>query len=195
MAFTVSRDDGGAKDAEFEAYSRLLRQQGIDLGKLPRVPEPGTGRRWLYVWDSQEKAEAFAVELRRRTRDKGWLVVEVGAPPSEGPMGPIIIQVGRRATGLVFGLHPLSRAMILSAFTDAKGMATTVSTDFDTYQDFLNTYGSIEDLAREVAPTLTGLKLPELEKLGYALIEDDTGRTLAFVKPGDLVQADSGLGD
>jgi hypothetical protein len=53
----------------------------------------------------------------------------------------------------------------------------------------LDTLGSVEDLAREVAPTLTGLKLQELEKLGYALIEDDTNRTLVFERPGDLVQA------
>jgi len=55
--------------------------------------------------------------------------------------------------------------------------------------DFLNTYGSIEALARDVVPTLTGLKVQTLEKLGYALIEDDTDRTLVFVQPGDLVQA------
>ncbi len=41
---------------------------------------------------------------------------------------------------------------------------------------------------REVVPTLTGLKLHELENLGYALIEDDTDRTLVFVPPGDLIQ-------
>jgi hypothetical protein len=111
MAFTVSRSDNGLKDAEFEAYARLLRQQGVDLGKLPRAPEPGTGRRWLYVWDSREKALGFADELTRRTGDKAWAVVEVAAPPTEGPLGPIIVQVGRRANGLVFGLHPLSRAM------------------------------------------------------------------------------------
>jgi hypothetical protein len=83
MAFTVSRTDGGTKDAEFEAYARLLRQQGVDLGKLPRAQEPGTGRRWLYVWQNQENAEAFANELRTRTRDNHWAVVEVGAPPIE----------------------------------------------------------------------------------------------------------------
>jgi hypothetical protein len=188
MAFTVSRNDGCAKDAEFEAYARLLRQQGVDLGKLPRAPEPGTGRRWLYVWDSVDKAQAFAEELKERTRDGAWVVVEVDAPPSEGPMGQIIVQVGRRATGLAFGLHPLSRAVIRSAFPDASGMAKTVSINFETFQDFLTTHGSIEALAREVVPTLTGLKLPELEKLGYALIEDDTDRTLAYVPPGDLVQ-------
>jgi hypothetical protein len=189
MAFTVSRNDGGTKDAEFKAYARLLRQQGIDLGNLPRAPEPGTGRRWLYVWDSREKAQAFADELRKRTRDTAWVVVEVAAPPSEGPMGPIIVQVGRRSTGLVFALHPLSRALIKSAFRNRNGTASTISVNFETLQDFLTTHGSIEELAREVVPTLTGLELQDLEKLGYALIEDDTNRTLVFVPPGDLVQA------
>ena len=104
-------------------------------------------------------------------------------------MGPIIVQVGRRAAGLVLGLHPISRAMIQSAFPDAKGIASTVSINFETFQDFLTTHGGIKDLAREVVPTLTGLRLQELETMGYALIEDDTDRTLVFVPPGDLVQA------
>jgi len=189
MAFTVGRNDGFTKDAEFEAYARLLRQQGVDLGKLPRAPEPGTGRRWLYVWDSRERAQAFADELKKRTRDNAWVVLEVAAPPSEGPLGPIIVQVGRRANGLVFGLHPLSRAMILSAIPGAKGTASTISVNFDTFQDSLTTHGSIEKLASEVVPILTGLQLQETEKLGYALIEEDTDRTLVFVRPGDLVQA------
>ncbi len=189
MAFTVNHKDGMAKDAEFEAYARLLRQQGVDLGKLHRAPDPGTGRRWLYVWQSEKEAHAFADELNKRTRDSAWGVVHVDAPPSEGPMGPLIIQVGRRGSGLVFGLHPLSRAMIQSAFPDAKGSASTISIKFETLDDFNSTHGGIEHLAQEVVPTLTGLKLPELENLGYALIEDDTDRTLVFVQPGDLVQA------
>jgi hypothetical protein len=189
MNFTVHRNDGMNNDAEFEAYARLLRQQGVDLGKLPRSPEPGTERRWLYVWDSREKAQAFADELKKRTGEEAWAVVEVNAPPSEGPMGPLIVQVGRRAYGLAFGLHPLSRALIQSAFPKAKCSTATVSIHFETWHDFQNTHGSIEDLAREVVPILTGLKQQELEKLGYALIEDDTRRTLVFVRPGDLAQA------
>jgi hypothetical protein len=188
MGFTVTRDDAGTKDAEFEAYARLLRQQGVDLGKLPRSPEPNSGRRWLYVWDSQDKAQAFADELRKRTRDNAWIVVPVEAPPSEGPMGPIIVQVGRRASGLVFGLHPLSRAMIQSAFREVKGSASTVAINFESFQDFVTTHGSLENLAREVIPMLSGLKQEELEKLGFALIEEGTHQTLAFVRPGDLVQ-------
>ena len=65
MAYTVNRNDGVTKDGEFEVYARLLRQQGVDLGKLPRCAERGTGRRWLYVWDSREKAQAFADELKK----------------------------------------------------------------------------------------------------------------------------------
>jgi hypothetical protein len=188
MAFTVNRNDSPTKDAEFEDYARLLRQKGIDLGKLPRAPEPGTGRRWLHVWDSRKKAQDFANELKKNTREKAWVVVEVNAPPSEGPMGPIVIQVGKRASGLVFGLHPLSRTMIQSAFPYAKGTVTTVSIDFETWQEFLDTHGSIESLAPGVVPTLTGLKPEDLKKLGYAVIEDDSRHTLVFVRPGDLVQ-------
>ena len=51
------------------------------------------------------------------------------------------------------------------------------------------TYGSMELLAEEIVPTLTGLNLQELEKLGYALIEDDSERTLVFVRPSDLIEA------
>ena len=72
--------------------------------------------------------------------------------------------------------------LIQSAFPDANRTATTVSIT-ETLHDFQTAYGSIEDLAREVVPTLTGLKLQELEKLGYALIEDDTARTLVLVPP------------
>jgi hypothetical protein len=188
MGFTVNHTDGRTRDFEFEAYARLLRQQGVDLGKLPRAPEPGTGRRWLYVWETKEKAQAFADELKQRTHDN-WAVVEVAAPPSEGPLGPIVVQVGRRADGLVFELHPLSRAMIRSAFPERARGPATISVNFETLADFRSTHGSIEALAGEVVPALTGLKTDELTKLGYALIEDDTERTLVFVQPGDLVHS------
>jgi len=47
MGFTVTRPVG-TKDAEFEAYVRLLRQQGKDLANLPRVPDPeNPRRRWV----------------------------------------------------------------------------------------------------------------------------------------------------
>src|SRR5258708_325587 len=118
MGFTVTRA-GGTKDNEFEAYARLLRQQGVDLGRLPRVPEPGTRRRWLYVWDTKAQAQAFADELKKRTDDPAWKVIPVNVPPSEGPMGPVLIQLARRGDGLIFAVHPLSQAMIRSAYPTA----------------------------------------------------------------------------
>lgn len=189
MPYTVSHGCGLNTDADFEVYARLLRQRGVDLGKLPRAPEPETGRRWLYVWDSKEDADAFAEELNRRTMQEGWSVMEVGAVPSEGPLGPILVQVGRRSDGLAFALHPLSRSMIESAFPQAKVMASTVFIRFETLQDFQATHGSLEDLAREVVPLLTGLKPLDLETLGYAVIEDGSHRTLVFERPGDLASA------
>ena len=189
MAFTVSRDDSGNRDAGFEAYLRLLHQQGIDLGKSPRTPEPGPGRRWLYVWESREKAQAFADVLKKRTRGTAWSVIEVAEPLSEGPLGPIIIQVGRRSTGLVFGLPSLSRWLIQSAIPNANVMVTIIAIDFESSKNFSTTRGAFENLVRGVVPTLTGLRLLDLDKLGYALIEEDNERTLLFVRPGDLDEA------
>ncbi len=184
MVFTVTRNNGQTKDSEFEDYARLLRQQGVDLGKLPRVPEPGTGRRWLHVWDSREKAQAFATELSKRTHNS-WIPVEVNAPPSEGPMGPLFIQVGRRSNGLVFGLHPLSRAMIQTAFPASKTYVATVSINFETHSELHATH-NINQLTSAVVPTLTGLTAQELKQVGYTLLEEDTERTLVFVQPGEL---------
>jgi len=189
MAFTVSRNGTGAKDSEFGNYARLLRIRGVDLGKLPRVPEPGTGRRWLYGWDSREQAQAFADDLKKQTHDPEWTVVEVPGPAAEGPLGPIVIQIAPRSTGLVFGLHPASRMIIESAYPHAKCAAATLAINFDTHLDFVKTHGGIAKLAREMIPTLTGLQLSELDRLGYVLLEERTDRTLDFVPPGDLVQA------
>jgi hypothetical protein len=111
MGFTVTHP-GGTKDAAFQAYARLLRQRGVDLGKLPRARDPISDRRWLYVWNTQADAQAFADELKEQTGDPTWEVVQVNGPPSEGPLGSVVIQMVRQADGLTFGLHPLSRAMI-----------------------------------------------------------------------------------
>src|SRR5438309_11516667 len=131
MGFTVFRP-GGTMDGEFQTYARLLRQTGKDLGKLPRVAEPGTNRRWLYVWNTQEEAEAFAEEMKERTGDPTWEVKKVSAPPSEGPLGPLVVQLDRQATGLTFALHALSRALIKSAFPDAIG-TTNIFIDLATW--------------------------------------------------------------
>jgi hypothetical protein len=160
MGFTVTRQ-GGTKDVEFEAYSRLLRQKGVDLANLRRVPEPGTGRRWLYVWNSQAEAQAFADELKNRTGDPAWEVVEVNAQPSEGPLGPIEVQVLRQADGWTFALHPLSKQTVQKVFP-ASCRQGSVFIRTDTAQDFQTTQGDMAGLAEQVVLILTGLRLDQI---------------------------------
>jgi hypothetical protein len=183
MGFTVTRPVG-TKDAEFEAYIRLLRQQGKDLANLPRVPDPeNPRRRWVYVWNTQEEAQQFADELKEQTGNDGWRVEPTSAPPSHGPFGPLLFQLARRSDGSVLALYPLSRAMIQEAFPRAKRLATNgiISTQIE--NDFLKTQGSFSDLVKEIAPSLTGLNMEELTDLGYAVIDADTDRTWLYVPP------------
>jgi hypothetical protein len=194
MGFTVTRA-GGTKDAEFQAYVRLLRQSGYDLGKLPRVPEPGTKRRWVFVWPTAEAAQEFAEELKVRTGDSAWQVEPVAAPPSVGPFGPILIQLARQADGLLFAPHPLSLAMIRSAFPQAKQKAASAFVNTQAWYDFLKTRGDLGELVKEIGPELTGLPLEEMKEIGYAVLDADTDETLVFVKPAQIAQDGFGSPD
>jgi hypothetical protein len=188
MGFTVTRPVG-TKDAEFEAYVRLLRQQGKDLANLPRVPDPeDPRRRWVYVWNTQEEAQQFADELKEQTGDNGWRVEPTAAPPSNGPFGPVLIQLARRSDGLVFALHPLSRAMIQDSFPGSTPAATNAFINTQTWNDFLKTQGSLSDLVEEIVPTLTGLNIEQLTDLGYAVIDADNDRTWVYVPPAGAAQ-------
>ena len=190
MGFTVTHN-GGTKDNVFVAYIRLLRQQGKDLGHLPRVPEPGTNRRWLHVWDSKASAQKFADELTKRTGDRAWEVVRVNSSPSEGPLGPVLIQLARRGDGLMFALHSLSQAMIQSAFPRAFGVSS-ISVDTEKWNDFRKAHGTLADLVKQIAPTLTGLSSEQLEALGYAVIDDQSADSFVFVPPAEAAQARGG---
>src|SRR5262249_36596700 len=129
MGFTVTRPSW-TNDAEFEAYSRILRQQGKKLGCLPRVPDPqNAGRRWVHVWASPEEAQRLADDLREQPGGEGWHVVPTSTPPSIGPFGPLLIQLARRSDGLLVALHPLSRALLSEAFPDAAPSATNTFVD------------------------------------------------------------------
>jgi hypothetical protein len=189
MGFTVTRPVG-TKDAEFEAYVRLLRQQGKDLANLPRTPDPqDPRRRWVYVWNTREEAQQFADELREQTGDNGWRVESTAAPPSNGPFGPVLIQLARRSDGSVLALHPLSLAMIREAFPDARPAAANAIINTQTWNDFLNTQGSLSDLVEEIVPSLTGLSMEQLTDLGYAVIDADTDRTWLYVPPARVAQS------
>jgi hypothetical protein len=182
MGFTVSHPNG-TKESEFQEYARLLRKRGVDLGKAPRVREPETDRRWLYVWDTEKEARAFADELKKHTRDAAWSVVKVNGPASEGPLGPVVIQMVRQGDRLTLGLHPLSQVMIRSAFPDAVGAISYAIVTTTTWSDFKKIKGGLGDLVREIVPGLTGLSLSQLESLGYSVVDADTDETLVSVPP------------
>jgi len=185
MGFTVNHSDGMVKDSEFQAYTRLLRQSGVDLGKVPRVRE--ANKRWLYVWKTETEANAFAKELQKRT-GQPWVVQPVVAEASEGPLGPLMVQLVRQGDGLTFGVHALSRAMIRSAFPDARSRVSTVFVNPETWNDFRRERGGLSDLVREILPNLTGLTCEQIDTLGYSVIDTITDETILSVPPGAIVQ-------
>jgi hypothetical protein len=178
MNFTVTRP-GGARDAEFQVYAGLLRQRGVDLGKLPRVRDPLSDNRWLPIWTTRPEAEAFADELKVRTGDPAWEVVETHSSVLEGPLGPVVIQMSSQPGKLTFALHPLGRVLIRSVFPRAVSHITsaTIETGIEKKK------ASLRDLARQVVPRLTGLGPGQLETLGYAVVDAGSGETLLSVPP------------
>lgn len=181
MAFTVTRT--GAGEADFEAYARLLRQQGADLAHLPRVPDPeAPDRRWGAAWSAEPDARRFADELAATT-GAAWQVLPTDATPTLGPLGPLLFQLARRADGLTFALHPLSRAVIGDGFADAVPRATSVFLDPHAWADFQRAHGGLSELVAELAPVLTGQSAEQLAEWGYALLDADTGRAWVRVPP------------
>ncbi len=188
MGFTVYRP-GGITELLFEKYARLLRQTKNDLGKLPRVPEPGIGRHWLRYWNTREEAQAFADEMKKRMGSPGWEVAEVEGPPSEGPLGPVRIEMLRQGDGVTFAVPPLSQAVIDSAFPEAFSSATQVFLDRNKWDAVLRRRGGWVSLIPHLAPILTGLTLEQLESVGYA-VRDVVDDVLAFeVLPPQLRRA------
>lgn len=181
MGFTVIHPRG-TRDVVYEAYNRQLRKEGKDIGRLLRVPEPGARRRWLPVWESETAARKFAEVLTKRTGDDAWQVVAVTEPPSEGPLGPLIIQMQRSPLGLSFALHIQTGFLLRTAFPQAFGF-TRVFLLLEAWNEYLKTRGDLTDLAREVVPILTGLKHNEWAELGFVVIDDATQDTYAYVSP------------
>jgi hypothetical protein len=118
--FTVTKP-GGVKDHEFEAYKALLEAIGIDLSNVPRVQEPGTARRWLYVWLDRAVAQAFARELGARTGDTSWAVQECDLPAEDsGPLAPLDVIAEPVADGTRYRLSTASQERIMRRFPNAR---------------------------------------------------------------------------
>jgi len=171
-------------------YGRLLRQQGVNLARAPRTLEPETGSRWLYVWNSREEAQAFAQKLKKASRDKNWCVLPVSGAVSEGPLGPVELQMAIHVDGWVFELHPLTRAMLRTLFPEAEGTELILVRS----EARPNRTGEkLHHLVRQVLPILTGLPMEQLEPFGYRVSDFETDKAYLLVPPRDACQEVNGL--
>jgi hypothetical protein len=163
LVYTVTKPVG-TKDSEFEAYLRLLEDVGIDVSNSPRVPEPGTDRRWLYAWQKKIEAERFADELRRRTGDADWMVYQFEVASEErGPVAPLDIARLPDQDGYTYYLTPASRERVATAFPGSR-LPANLNFPIGVEQDFLREKG--DEGWMEIARLLTGRTDDEIESLG-----------------------------
>jgi hypothetical protein len=174
---------GGTKPSEFEAYARLLREEGIDPEARPRV-EDSFGRKWLHVWDTRDAAERFAARLRKETHNPNWEVYELNPlrpPAGEAPPSLIAILVGRQSDGNTYSLHPNSFKLLRQRFPEAR-VQPTVFIGRHTQDNHEASWGSIYD---QVATILTGLSPERLLDAfgGYRIVDPVSNLTLWEAKP------------
>jgi len=174
MGFTVLHD-GKTRDGEYQTYDRLLSRQllkrGLNLDNLPRVREEGSSNGWLYVWESEADASAFAEDLKKETRDRRWRVQPVSAKPSLGPIRPLQINVGRQADGWVFALEPLTRKALETRFPGSC-RRHSVFISSQTRDNFVANPGELEELTSHVLLILTGLRTEQLKTFGNVRVVD-----------------------
>lgn len=182
MPFTVTRA-GGMPEMEYEPYLRLLNLQGKDFSNLPRVPDPAGSNRWLCAWETEPEAELFAQQLREHSGDQTWEVVAADCAVSQGPLGPLDLELGRQSNGLTFGLHPLSRRMIRKRFPDSCRLEN-VFLEADTRYPFHPAGAELGGIAAQVLPLLTGLTPDQLAGFGgFRLIDPVKRRAILPAAP------------
>jgi len=163
LVYTVTKPVG-TKDREFQAYIRLLEDVGIDVSNSPRVPEPGTDRRWLYAWQKKIEAERFADELRHRTGDADWMVYQFEDVSEErGPVAPLDIARVPDKDGYTYYLTPASRERVATAFPGTR-LPASLNFPMSVEQDFLREKG--DDGWMEIARLLTGRTDDDIDSLG-----------------------------
>jgi len=163
LVYTVTKPVG-TKEKEFEAYTRLLEEVGIDVSNSPRVPEPGADRRWLYAWKKETEAQRFAAELRRRTGDLEWLVYPFENPDyNRGPVAPLEIASIPEQHGYTYYLTPASRERVVAAFPGTK-LPSGLNVPVKLQQDFLRQ--NEEECWLELTRILTGRSDEEIDSLG-----------------------------
>jgi len=169
----------GNKQKEFDAYLKLLQQEGITVEDSTRV-EDSYGRQWVHIWDDRSEAEQFANRLRQVTGNRDWEVYDLSPPRllaggQNGHSGPVEILVGRQRDGITYSLHPNSLRLIRQRFPQVHPRPS-VFIGSDTQINFEASWGSIYD---QVAIILTGLASRLLNELGgYRVVDPLTDLVL-----------------
>jgi hypothetical protein len=169
----------GNKQREFDAYVKLLQQQGIAIDDSTRV-EDSFGRKWLHIWNDRGEAEQFANRLRHVTGNRDWEVYDLSPPRpldegQDGRSGPVEILIGRQGDGSTYSLHPNSLKLIRQRFPQVHPRPT-VSIGSDTRTGIEHSSGSVYN---QVAIILTGLSLERLKELGgYRVVDPLTDLVL-----------------
>jgi hypothetical protein len=172
--FTVMKP-GGTRDHEYEAYKALLEEIGIDLSKVPRIQEPGTNRRWLYVWQDRTAAQRFARELGVRTRDSSWAIHEFDLPVEEsGPLAPLDVIADPVANGTAYRLSTASQERILRRFPNTR-LTGEVFFSTQAQHDHERERGPVWD---QVILQLSGLSAAQVNELGGYRVSEVVRRTL-----------------
>ncbi len=169
----------GNKPREFDAYAKLLQQQGITLDDGARV-ENAFGRKWLHIWTDRGEAEQFASRLRHVTGNRDWEVYDLSPPRPlaggpDGRSGSIEILIGRQQDGAAYSLHPNSLKRIRQRFPQVHPRSTV----------FIGAYtqpdidAGMESIYDQVAVLLTGLSMRQMDELGgYRILDPLTGLAL-----------------
>jgi hypothetical protein len=183
------RKPGGNTDKEYEAYTELLEEVGIDLANAPRTLEPGTTNRWLYVWKSRPQAERFARVLVERLRDPSWSVHEFDLSHEEsGPLAPLTILSIPVRNGTIFKLEASSQARIMQHYPNARLLGEVqrdVRLEFssDVREDFERLHGPVWD---QVIINLTGIPEEAIDRLGGIRIVTMNGEVLHERLPSSI---------
>jgi hypothetical protein len=175
--YTVRKSEPN-NEREFRAYINLLQEIGIDVAHAPRVPEPGTANRWLYVWRSKSQAQRFAMELGERLRQRDWGVHEFElrdeSHESRGPLAPLTILSIPTGEGSEFRLESASQERIASHFPNANLAGKfTLTLPRDVRHDFERQHGPAWE---QVVTVVTGLSDEDVESLGGVQIVGMDGR-------------------
>jgi hypothetical protein len=168
VGFTVQHQ-GGMKDSDYQAYlqlvSRYLLKQGAYLDSVPRVPAGDNGHGWLYVWDDEAEATAFAQQLKKETRDRAWCVQPVKGKPSVGPIRGLQIEISRWSEQWIFAFEPFSEIILKMRFPDRRPFSG-VTLCFNTGEEPVWPPENLRHLTEQILPLLTGLSLKQLSSLG-----------------------------